>query len=175
LGVPKCPKTAYRIYFLVVLDYFSNKNGANDLVRSLFSSLDIGKYIPPTCVLLGIFLGPFGGAQKPQNSMKKTVFCFFFNYFSYKNEPNDSVRGLFFKLRQWDIHLAPCRPLCNFASIWGCPNAPKQHRKTIFLMFWTISLNQIIRPILVGLIVQNNQKIVSYAILGHLGTPNGPK
>jgi hypothetical protein len=30
-------------YFLVVLDYFSNKNGPNDLVRGLFSSLDIGK------------------------------------------------------------------------------------------------------------------------------------
>jgi hypothetical protein len=26
LGVPKCPKTAYKLYFLVVLDYFSYKN-----------------------------------------------------------------------------------------------------------------------------------------------------
>jgi hypothetical protein len=45
--VPKCPKTAQKItkaqkiYFLVVLDYFSYKK---DLVRGLFSSLDIGKY-----------------------------------------------------------------------------------------------------------------------------------
>jgi hypothetical protein len=28
---------------------------------------------------------------------------------------------------------------------------------------------------LVGEMVQNNPKIVFYAILGHLGTPNGPK
>jgi hypothetical protein len=31
--------------------------------------------------------------------------------------------------------------------------------------------NQSNRPILVGEMVQNNQKIVFYAILGHLGTP----
>ena len=26
-----------------------------------------------------------------------------------------------------------------FRSILGCPNAPKQHRKTVFWLFWTIS------------------------------------
>jgi hypothetical protein len=55
-------------YFLVVLDYFSYKNGSNDLVRGLFSSLDIGTYIPLSCGPLCTILGPFGAAQLPQNS-----------------------------------------------------------------------------------------------------------
>jgi hypothetical protein len=42
--------------------------------------------------------------------------------------------GLIFKLRHWDIHH---EYLSGF--IWGCPNAPKQHKKTINWSFWTIS------------------------------------
>jgi hypothetical protein len=39
------------------------------------------------------------------------------------------------------------RPLAGayeyiFGSIWGCPNAPKQQKKTIFWLFWTISLTR---------------------------------
>jgi hypothetical protein len=66
-------------YFLVVLYYFSYKNGPNDLVRRLFSKLDIGTYIWPTRRPLALvtFLGPFGGAQKPLNTIKKTIFWLF--------------------------------------------------------------------------------------------------
>jgi hypothetical protein len=71
LGVPKCPKTAYKIFFLVVLDYFSYEN---DLVRGLFSSLDIGKCIPPTCGPLGTFLGLFGSAPKEHKNIYFLVF-----------------------------------------------------------------------------------------------------
>jgi hypothetical protein len=63
LGGAHCPKTAYKDYFLVVSDYFSYKNGPNDLVRGLFSSLDIGTNNLPTCRPLCTFLDPFGGAQ----------------------------------------------------------------------------------------------------------------
>jgi hypothetical protein len=43
---PKCPNAQMpqnnmKNYFLVVLDHFSCKNGPNDLVRGLFSNLDI--------------------------------------------------------------------------------------------------------------------------------------
>jgi hypothetical protein len=58
------------------LDYFSYKNGPNDLVRGLFSSLDVGTYILPICRPLGTFLIPLWGAQMPQNSMKD-FFWFF--------------------------------------------------------------------------------------------------
>jgi hypothetical protein len=79
------------------LDYFSYKNGPNDLIRGLFSSLNIGKYIPLNCRTFSTFSGPFGGAPMPQNSIKN--YCLVvFDYFSYKNKPNDSVKGLFSSL-----------------------------------------------------------------------------
>jgi hypothetical protein len=71
------PQNSIEKYFLVVLDYFSFKNGLNDLVSGLFSCLDIGTYIPLTSEPKSTFLGPFGGAQMPQmpqmpqNSLKK--------------------------------------------------------------------------------------------------------
>jgi hypothetical protein len=66
LGVLKWPqkgKNSIKTCFLVVLDNFCNKNGPNDLVKGLFSSLDIGPYVLPTCRPLGILSGPFGGAK----------------------------------------------------------------------------------------------------------------
>jgi hypothetical protein len=39
--------------------------------------IDIGPYIPPTCGLLCTFLDLFGGAQMPENSIKKTIFYLF--------------------------------------------------------------------------------------------------
>jgi hypothetical protein len=51
--------------------------------------------------------------------------------------------GPIFKLKHLDIHPAHLRAsLYLFGSIWGCPNAPKQHNKTIFWLFWTISLTR---------------------------------
>jgi hypothetical protein len=58
-------------YFLVVSDYFSYKNGPIDLVRGLFSSLDIETNNLLTCRLLCTFKGSFVVAQMPQNSIKK--------------------------------------------------------------------------------------------------------
>jgi hypothetical protein len=68
------PQDSIKNNFLVVSDYFSYKNGPIDLVRGVFSSLDIEKHILPNCRPLSTYLGPFGGTQMPQNSMKKTIF-----------------------------------------------------------------------------------------------------
>jgi hypothetical protein len=76
------PQTAKKKYFLVVLDYFSYKNEPIDLVWGFFSSLDIGTYIPPTYGPLSTIMGPFGGAQMPQNSIN-TRFLAFLDHFSY--------------------------------------------------------------------------------------------
>jgi hypothetical protein len=43
------PQKCIKSYFMVVSDYFSYNNGPIDLVRGLFSSLDIGTYILSTC------------------------------------------------------------------------------------------------------------------------------
>jgi hypothetical protein len=64
------------------------KKGPNDMVRGLFLSLNIGTYILPTCGPLCTFLGPFGGAQIIEKN-------WVVSYYSYKNGPNDLVRGLF--------------------------------------------------------------------------------
>jgi hypothetical protein len=67
-GDAQMPQNSKNNYFLVVSDYFSYKNRTIDLVRGLFSSLDIGTYIPPTCGLMCTFLGPTGGAKMPQTA-----------------------------------------------------------------------------------------------------------
>jgi hypothetical protein len=46
-------------------------NGPIDLIRGLFSSLEIGTYIPATFGPLCTFLGPFEGAQIPQSGIKQ--------------------------------------------------------------------------------------------------------
>jgi len=88
------PQNSIKNFFLVVLDYFFYKNGSDDLVRGLFSSLDIGTYILSTFGPLCTFLGPFEGAQMPQNAYKN-YFLIVLDYFSYKNGLNDLVRNLF--------------------------------------------------------------------------------
>jgi hypothetical protein len=65
------PQNSIKNYFRVISDYFSYKNGPNDLVWGLFSSLDVENYILPICRPLCTYLAPFGGAQMPKNSMKK--------------------------------------------------------------------------------------------------------
>jgi hypothetical protein len=52
------------------------------------------------------------------------------DYFSYKNRPIDLVWGLFSSLDIRDkqpAHLQAFEYL--FGSIWGCPNALKQHKQ----------------------------------------------
>jgi hypothetical protein len=83
---------------MVVSDYFSYKNGPVDLVRGLFSSLNIGKTSLPTCRPLSFFFGPFWGAQMPQNSIN-THFMAVLDHFSYKNGPIDLVRGPYSSFR----------------------------------------------------------------------------
>jgi hypothetical protein len=99
---------------------FLYKNGSIDLVRGLFSSYDIGTYILTTCMPLNTFLGPFWGAQMPQNSIKN-CFLVVLNYFSYKNGPIDLVRGFFSSL---DIGTNNLLNWVGFGLFWGCPNAP---------------------------------------------------
>jgi hypothetical protein len=62
------PQNSIKNQIRVVLYYFSYKNGPNDLVRGLFSSLDVGIYILPTCGFLCTFFGPFEGAQIPKTA-----------------------------------------------------------------------------------------------------------
>jgi hypothetical protein len=66
----------------VVLDHFSYKNRPIDLVSGLFSSKDIGQYIPSTCGPLCTFLDPFGGAQMPEKCMKNS-FLVVLDHFSH--------------------------------------------------------------------------------------------
>ena len=83
-GDAQMPKNSIKKYFWVVLYYFSYKNGPNDLVRGLFSSWDIGTYIPPPCGPLSTFLSLFVGAQMPQNSKKKLFSGCFGLFLLYK-------------------------------------------------------------------------------------------
>jgi hypothetical protein len=62
-----------KVFSDFVFYYFSYKNGPNDFVRGLFSSLDIGTYILLTSEPLCTFFGPVGGAQMPQNSIEKLI------------------------------------------------------------------------------------------------------
>jgi hypothetical protein len=126
-------------YFLVVSDYFSYKNWPIDLVRSLFSSLDIGTNNLSTYSSLSTFLGPFGGAQMPQNSIKN-YFLVVSDYFSYKNGPIDLVRGLFSSLDIGTYIPPTCGPVCTFLGPFGGAQIPPNRiKKTIFWLFWTIS------------------------------------
>jgi hypothetical protein len=68
------PQNIINTHFLAVFDHFSNKNGPIDFDRGPFSNLDTGTYIPPTCGSVLMLLGPFGGAQMPQNRIKKQLF-----------------------------------------------------------------------------------------------------
>jgi hypothetical protein len=74
--------------FLVASDNFFYKNGPNNLLRGLSSSLDIRPYIPPTCGPLNTFLDPLiRGAQmapKWPEKHKKKLFSGCFGPFPLK-------------------------------------------------------------------------------------------
>jgi hypothetical protein len=132
------PQNSINTHFLPVFNHFSYQNGPIDFVRGPFSGLDTETYIPPTCGSVCSFLGPFGHAQCPKTA-QKPYFLVAPDHFLLKNEPNDMVMGIF-KLKHWDIHPAHLRASVYLLGfIWGCPNAPKQHKETIFWLFWTIS------------------------------------
>jgi hypothetical protein len=124
------PQNRIKNYFLVVSDYFSYKNGPINLVRGLYSSLDIGTNNFPTCMPSSTFLGPFEGAQMPQNSTK-SYFLVISDYFSYKNGPMDLVRGLFLSL---DIGTY-IPPTCStFLGSIGGAQMPQTSINTHFLV-----------------------------------------
>jgi hypothetical protein len=52
----------------MVLDYFSYKIGLLIWIWGLFSSLDIGTYIPPTCGSLCTFWGIRAPANEPKKA-----------------------------------------------------------------------------------------------------------
>jgi hypothetical protein len=125
------PQTSKNKYFLVVLDYFSYKNWSNDLVRGLFSSLDIGTYILSPCGPLCTFMGPFGGAQMPQYSIKNH-FLIVLDYFPYKNGPNDLVRGLFLSLDNGTYIPPTCRSLFTIFDPFGAAQMPQKSIKKLY-------------------------------------------
>jgi hypothetical protein len=125
------PQNSIKNYFLVVSDYFSYKNGPINFVRELYSSLDIGINNLLTCMPSSTFLGPFGGAQMPQNSIK----CYFLvvsDYFSYKNGPIDLVRGLLLSLDIVTYIPLTCGPLSTFLGPIGGAQMPQTSINTHF-------------------------------------------
>jgi hypothetical protein len=137
-GCPNAPKQDKKTIFLVIPDHFPYKNGLIDLVWSLFSSLDIGIYIPPTCGPLSTFLVHLGVSKCPKTA-QNTYFLVAPDHFFLKDGLNHMVRGLF-SILNIGTHSAHLRASVYFyGSIWGCPNAPKLHNKTIFGLFYTIS------------------------------------
>jgi hypothetical protein len=77
-------KKSIKTCFLVVSDHFSKKNRPNNLVRGLFLSLDIRPNVSPTCGPLGIFFGPYGGAQMAPNKQHENLFSGSFGQFLLK-------------------------------------------------------------------------------------------
>jgi hypothetical protein len=86
----------------------------------------------------------------PQNSIKN-YFLVLLDYFSYKDEPSDLVRGLISSI-DIEKYIPPnYRPLNNFLGLFeGSPKHPKQHKKSISWLFWTISLTRISLMIRLG-------------------------
>jgi hypothetical protein len=124
------PQNRIKNYFLV-LYYFSYKNGPMDLVRGLFSSLDIGTYILPTCGPLCNFLGPLRGPQMPHNSIY-THFLAVLHHFSYKNGPIDLVRKPFSSLDAGIYIPTTCMSVCTFLCLFGGAQRPQNRIKKIF-------------------------------------------
>jgi hypothetical protein len=65
------PQNSIKNNFLVVLDYLFYKNGPMDLVRGLFSNLNIGTHFPPTYGPSSTFLVSFGGCPNAPKQHKK--------------------------------------------------------------------------------------------------------
>jgi hypothetical protein len=94
------------------------------------------------------FLGLFGGAKmnpKWPKVAKKNCFLVALDNFFCKNGPNDLVRCLFLSLDIKPYILPTCGPLNIFLGplIRGAQMAskwPENHKKTVFRLFWTISV-----------------------------------
>jgi hypothetical protein len=97
-----------------------------------FSNLDTGTYIRPTCRSVCTFLGPFGGAQMPQNRIKN-YFLVVPNHFPYKNGPIGLVKNSFSSLDIGTYIPPTCGPLSTLVHL-GVPKFPKTAQKTYFLV-----------------------------------------
>jgi hypothetical protein len=127
------PQNSIKNSFLVVSDYFSYKNGPIDLVRGLYSSLDIATNNLPICTPFSTFWGPFGGAKMPQNSIE-SYFLVVSDYFSYKNGPIDLVRVLFLSLDTGTYIPPTCGPLSTILGPIGGAQMPQNSINTHFLV-----------------------------------------
>jgi hypothetical protein len=75
----------------------------------------------------------------PQNSINKTIFWLFWTI-SHTRMGLMIWLGPYFQPKTGPYIPSTCRLFVYlFRSIGGCPNAPKQHKNTIFCLFWTIS------------------------------------
>jgi hypothetical protein len=136
------PQNSIKNCFLVVSDYCFYKNWPLDLVRGLFSNLDIGTYIQFTCEPLCTFFGPIGGAQMPQNSIN-IHFLGVLDHFSYKNRPIDLVRCPFSNLDTGTYIQPTCRSVFTFLGPFGEAQMPQNRRKkTKYWLFPTISFTR---------------------------------
>jgi hypothetical protein len=88
----------------------------------------------PTCGPMCTFLDPYGAAQIPQNSIK-SYFLVVLDYFSYNNEPIDSVRGLFTSLDIGTYMSSTCGPLGTLFGPFGGAQMPLKSIKKIFSGF----------------------------------------
>jgi hypothetical protein len=134
------PQNSTNNLFLVAPDHFFFKNGPKDMVRGLFSGLNIGAYSLPTCGPMCTFLSPFRGAQMPENSIKNYFRVLY--YFSYKNGPIDLVRGLFSSLDVGTYIPPACRPLSTFLSLFGGAQMPQNSKKKLFSGFGLFLLHK---------------------------------
>jgi hypothetical protein len=82
-------------------------------------------YILPTCRPLSTFLVPFGGAQTPQNSIKKTIFWLFWTISHTRMDILISL-GPYYQAK---ILGHTSRPLVGLSLLfkvhWGVPKCPK--------------------------------------------------
>jgi hypothetical protein len=139
LGVAKCPKIALKPIFWLFWTIFSYTNGPIDLVRGLFSSLDIGTHLPHLRICV-YFFGSIWGCPDTPNRIKKNFFLVVFDHFSYMNDPIDFFRGLFSNLDIRTYILPTFRPLSTHLGPFGGAQMPQNSmKKTIFCLFQTLS------------------------------------
>jgi hypothetical protein len=68
LGVPNCPRTAKKLIFWLLRTTFFKRTG-------------LMIWLGPIFKLLCTFLGPFGGAEMPKESIKKNIIWLFWTIF----------------------------------------------------------------------------------------------
>jgi hypothetical protein len=90
---------------------------------SFFQALTLGHTSRPLAGLRILFWVPLGVPKWPK-TVKKNYFLVVLDHFSYKNRPNDLVRGLF-SSSDIEPYIPPtCGPLSTFLGpFWGAQMA----------------------------------------------------